>query len=258
MASQFLRWLRMSVKWAVPVSWRPGPYLHAKVHRVTRDVVYSGPFRGMKYLSQAFCSALLPKVLGTYELELHPVIEAACELNVDRIIDIGAAEGYYAVGFATRCPGRQVIAFELDVQARNLAEELIRMNGVSGTVTLMGKCEAHDLAALTLQGTSLVVSDCEGYESELLNMDRVPGLMRSYILVETHDFIVAGVTDLLLDRFAATHDIVRITQLNRRREDFPISDWYIRRMQELDLQGAMSEGRPVTMDWLWMIPKCGL
>ena len=66
--------------------------------------VLNGPFRGMKYLSRAYCSAVLPKLLGTYECELIPAIDRLARSDADRIVDIGAAEGYYAVGLALKVP----------------------------------------------------------------------------------------------------------------------------------------------------------
>jgi len=254
MKERVVRLIRSLAKRVVPARWRPGPYLQATARRMTNDVVYAGPFRGMKYIGRAYCSALLPKILGVYEIELHHEVEDACGLAIDRIIDIGSAEGYYAAGFALRRPDVPVVAFELDPIARQLANELYVLNGLDGRIVTRGKCRPDDLAELTRHGVVLVICDCEGDEIGLLDPGRVPGLTRSYVLVETHEFVVAGVTDQLRQRFAATHDIEVIWQRDRRREDFPLSDWYIRRMQDLDLAGAMSEGRPIRMQWLWMKP----
>ena len=137
---------------------------------------------------------------------------------------------------------------------RQLAAELYKLNGLDGRVVVRGKCGPDDLADLTRDGVSLVICDCEGDEVVLLDPVRVPGLARSFVLVETHDFVVPGVTDQLQRRFVATHDIQVIWQRDRRREDFPFSDWYIRRMQDLDFAGVMSEHRPNRMRWLWMRP----
>src|SRR5215208_3855790 len=62
--------------------------------------VLSGIFAGMRYVRDAVGGQLYPKLLGTYELELVPVIQALNRKRVARIVDVGAAEGYYAVGLA--------------------------------------------------------------------------------------------------------------------------------------------------------------
>jgi hypothetical protein len=249
------RLVRRVLKRVVPADWRPVGYLHNKVIRTTGGAVLAGPFRGLRYVDRAFCSSLLPKLLGVYERELHPIIERACGLAVDRVIDIGAAEGYYAAGFALRRPDVPVIAFEMDAAARAMAEELVRRNGLGRRVTVRGECFPADLAELTRDGVSLVVSDCEGAEARLLDPAAVPGLARSYILVETHEFVIRGVTADLRARFAPTHRIEEVVQEDRRREDFPIADWYIRRMQAHDVLGALDEARPERMRWLWMEPR---
>jgi hypothetical protein len=43
-----------------------------------------------------------PKFLGTYERELYSVIERAIELAPRYVLNIGCAEGFYAVGLALR------------------------------------------------------------------------------------------------------------------------------------------------------------
>ena len=41
--------------------------------------------------------ALIPRLLGTYECELHPHLAALSAEGLDCVIDVGCAEGYYAV-----------------------------------------------------------------------------------------------------------------------------------------------------------------
>src|SRR6478672_6897407 len=66
-------------------------------------VVQHGPFKGMKYPGvNSVGSALIPKLLGSYERELHPLIDSICAGQYDQVVDIGCAEGYYAVGLAMR------------------------------------------------------------------------------------------------------------------------------------------------------------
>jgi hypothetical protein len=65
--------------------------------------VLHGPFAGLMYprdLLLAQADAPIAKLLGTYEQELHPVFEEVIAKQPRTIIDIGAAEGYYAVGLA--------------------------------------------------------------------------------------------------------------------------------------------------------------
>src|SRR5579859_5362525 len=81
----------------LPEGIRPIGYLTHLVRKRTRARVRSGPFAGMRYVDASIGSAYLPKLLGIYERELHPVIEEACASRPGLIVDLGAAEGYYAV-----------------------------------------------------------------------------------------------------------------------------------------------------------------
>lgn len=67
-------------------------------------VVLNGPFKGLKYpFKEAFGSVFTPKIIGTYELELHSIVNEILVSGYKHIIDIGAAEGYYSIGFAKKC-----------------------------------------------------------------------------------------------------------------------------------------------------------
>ena len=74
--------------------------------------VYSGPFKGMEYLDYATEGCLVPRLLGCYEDELHADLQRFVDMGVDTIVDIGCAEGYYAVGLARFMPAAQIHAFE--------------------------------------------------------------------------------------------------------------------------------------------------
>ena len=67
--------------------------------------VSGGPFAGLAYPDRAPIS-LVPKLLGIYERELHGAIEAAIRAQPGLIVNVGAADGYYAVGLARRCRTR--------------------------------------------------------------------------------------------------------------------------------------------------------
>src|SRR4051812_19305855 len=62
--------------------------------------VLQGPFAGMQYVTESYGSQLVPKLLGSYENELHDLVEQIVAQRPKIVIDIGAAEGYYAVGLA--------------------------------------------------------------------------------------------------------------------------------------------------------------
>ncbi len=128
--------------------------------------VQTGPFAGMRYVEEARSSALLPKLLGTYEDELHPALETFLAMSYPVAIDIGCAEGYYAVGLARRLPGAIVHAYDLEPRARSLCTELAKRNGVADRVLIHERFTPDELLALPAERL-LVICDVDGYEIEL-------------------------------------------------------------------------------------------
>ena len=71
-------------------------------------VVLSGPFTLGCSRRRAVMGPHGPLLAGSYEAELHDVLEDVIVERPSRIIDVGCAEGYYAVGLAMRCPDAAV------------------------------------------------------------------------------------------------------------------------------------------------------
>jgi hypothetical protein len=212
--------------------------------------ILHGPFAGMRYDARAYCSAILPKFLGTYELEIAPAIEAVAAGDCDAIVDIGAAEGYYAVGLALRVPAARLVAFEMYPPARALLGRLARRNGVAERVAIRGECTIEALAeALDGAERPAVVCDCEGAEDVLLDPGRVPALRRAIVLVESHEGMVAGVNDRLRDRFEASHDVTLIPSRPRTVADLPTGS----NLDPDEAAAAMDEQRDWA-EWFLMTP----
>jgi predicted O-methyltransferase YrrM len=239
----------------IPERFRPIGYLTRLVRERTGCSVQKGPFEGMRYIGTSVGSAYLPKLLGIYERELSQCVETISSSNPKLIVDIGAAEGYYAIGFARRNPQARVIGFEMEERGQEALREMAKLNDVATRVEIRGKCEPDDLvSALASEPDPVVVCDVEGYEVKLLDLNAVPDLARTRVLVELHDFLVPGVTETLKSRFTETHRIAHIWQEPRSRDEFPWRTLATALVPRSYLEWAVSEWRPVQMAWLWMQP----
>jgi hypothetical protein len=241
----------------IPARFSPSGYLENLVRKRTHGRVDSGPFAGMRWISGRDGGHIhIPKLLGIYERELNPYIERACVLDFSHIIDIGAAEGYYAVGMALRNHNAHVIAFEMQEQERAVVGASSKLNNVADRLEIRGKCEPEDLeCALTGAPWALVICDAEGYESALLDPTAVPSLHSAFVLVELHEFVERGITEKIRERFIPTHKITHIRQQDRTIADFPFQDFYTRCLPARYLRWAVSESRPERMSWFWMEPQ---
>ncbi len=151
------------------------------------QTVAEGPFRGMVYAPRWGDASALGKLVGSYESELHPVVDDLLQRAPDRIIVIGSAEGYYAVGCARSVPTARIDAFDTDVMARWNTVQLAKDNGVDRRVHVHGEANPDSLAAVLTRGRALIICDCEGYEDILLNPQRTPALAACDMLVELHE-----------------------------------------------------------------------
>src|SRR5262245_1247587 len=124
----------------IPAGMRPIGYLTNQAFKGSQGAVRAGPFKGMKYIRSSAGSCYIPKLLGIYERELYPLVEDAIKTQHDLIIDIGAAEGYYAVGLAMRCPSARVIGYELEPKSQEKLKEMVTINK-QDRLEIRGGCE---------------------------------------------------------------------------------------------------------------------
>jgi hypothetical protein len=223
----------------------------------TSSRVASGPFKNLNYVEQSVGGALVPKLLGVYEKELHPYLEKIVDLNVDLMIHIGAAEGYYVAGMARLMPCAQSLAFEQNADGREIMKRVLQANGVAmKNVSIQERCRVSDLRDRVPQDCrAFILCDVEGYEVVLLDPLRLPFLRNAYILVELHDFKVDGISEELRRRFHQTHSIRMIRQQDREPSDWPLRSTFRAWLPRSVFRWAMSERRPVHMSWYWMEPK---
>jgi hypothetical protein len=240
----------------IPKRFRPIGYIEHLVETHTGRRVAAGPFAGMRYIRGAVGSAYVPKLLGIYERELQPFVEQGCALNYPLIIDIGSAEGYYAIGLAIRNPTARVIAFEASRKGQDALREMAQSNQVSERVDIRGTCDPGALQeALAGEERMLIICDVEGFEQQLLDPEQIIALRKAAILVELHEFISPGITERLKDRFAPTHAIETILQADRGRQQMPWRTLATTLLPRSYLDWAVSEWRPEKMAWLWLTPK---
>ena len=240
-------------------SWRERHALDrvfASITGPTGFAVRSGPFQGMLYPREIVTperllqNSVVPKLLGCYEAELHGAIEQALTRRYAKVINIGCAEGYYAVGLARRMPSTSVFAFDSEPLARRLCEEMARANGVSERVHVRGECTVETLRTL-VSDRNLVVCDCEGCERDLLDPGLLPGLAACDVIVELHDCVDPSISGTIRQRFAPTHDVTELTKVKRDPSAYPPLKGVNLYQQRL----AVTEFRWGPLEWAFLSAK---
>jgi SAM-dependent methyltransferase len=211
------------------------------------DTVLAGPFQGMAYPIRAAEGARAARLLGAYEASLEPVIDQIIARAPPVILDIGCAEGYYAVGLARRLPNARIIARDTSEQAQTLCRALAQANNVENRVEVGGLWTHADFALCETTKTT-VICDIEGAEAELLDPAAAPGLIHADILVEVHEGMRPGLLATLTTRFQPTH---RITRIDRALRPDRLPDW-AETLSDLDRLLLLWEWRASPTPWLWM------
>ena len=215
--------------------------------------ILGGPFSGLRYYNKTIWGTITSKWLGCYEEELAGIVSDIISRGYPTVVDVGAAEGYYAVGLAKTMPRSRIISFDTDPIARYRQRQLAKLNGV-GNLTIAKHCSHQVLNNLSGKDT-VIICDIEGFEYELIDPEKVPNLRTTDILVECHyhDAItVSKVAETIRDRFSATHSIKDFTNLPRDREKARKRIPKLSSLSDVDLDFALDEGRYPGQVWLWM------
>lgn len=248
----WLYWqLKLLKQWLKPCEFtqRYNP-MHRALGRPRQ--VLAGPFQGMNYGKLADAGVGLCKLLGTVECELHEAVEKIIAAEPDVIINIGAAEGYYAVGLSLRLPQAKAVAYDTSSWARWQLKQMIRWNQIKDRVQVKGWCSPEELEKqLQSAQRPLIFCDCEGYETQLLNPAMVPSLHKAMVLVEVHDVLEPGIGALIESRCQNSHQMNRIDSRARTPADVPSA----LQMSADDALWAMQENRPGPMYWFQMMPR---
>lgn len=247
---RFAEWLRFErSKYDSAIAERKLQYFFKE------KVVINGYFKGIEYSEFAtFGSSLFPKLSGNYESELFPFFKEIANKNYTSIIDVGCAEGFYAVGMAIKYPSANIFAYDIEEPARKLCRSLADFNGVGDRVFINAGCDSQTLKSLDAGISHLIICDCEGFERKLFNQDSIQSLLKSDLLIEMHPMHEPDVKKYLFKLFEKSHQLKIISSYDddRKIHDLPKEFEDFGALERLKL---VQEGRAFSMDWLIAVPK---
>lgn len=177
------------------------------------DIVVAGPCAGLRYPEELVLRADAParKLLGIYEQEIQaPVAEAfarVVEGPRSTFVDIGVADGYYAVGAARAGHGVRVVGYDLAASARTATQELAHANGVC--IELRAAASAEELTELGAH-TGAVLCDIEGAEADVVTPEVGRALAHALLIVEVHVGFRPDADTRVRAALADTHTLERI------------------------------------------------
>jgi hypothetical protein len=225
-------------------------WINKLIRQATHSAVVQGPFAGMRMCDRVSRGDgdIAPKLLGTYEEELHPHLNRFCTRSYSAVMDVGCAEGYYAIGCARLFSGVPVFAFDSNPTALEICQENAALNCVTDRIITASHCVSDTLASFgRSHPRSLAILDCEGYEKTLFTSDdAINGCVAMDLIIECHDKFEPDVTPYLVSRLIKSHQIQFVYASGRNPNAFPflshLSDW--------DRWMAACEFRQWLMHWL--------
>ena len=138
--------------------------------------VQSGPFEGLQLIPAT--AGLGPKLLGTFEREVWPAMERILGCHASHVINVGAAEGYYAIGLLRCLPTVRGSAFETEVSYHKGMTEMAQINQVGlDRLEIRGTCDPPALRETLRRADrerTVAVIDVEGAERDLLDLYSIP------------------------------------------------------------------------------------
>ena len=227
------------------MKFSPRIVINAYLKKITHRRIIHGPFLGMLYVKESLGSVYYPKLIGVYEKELHTVIEAQSDRFFEKIIVIGAGEGYYAVGLARKWD-RPVLAFEKDEKGRKLITQLSLINEKS--IFVKG---AFEPGIDTHSNKDFILVDVEGDEKKILTPEQFIEWQFSMLVVEVHSNSIKG---LLKERADFTHHFTFIPTQERSVKDYPFSPPFSKLLKRW-WWAAIQEWRKDAIGWLVFEPK---
>jgi hypothetical protein len=162
--------------------------------RKPRTIV-AGPFKGITMALSLRNEAQV--YLGLFEKETHPWL-ARLSQSIEPAVDIGSANGEYALFFLKKTEAKTVNLFEPDASCLPILRENLGFNGLDQTqrltisTKLVGDSDADgeirlDALADSIDSPCLIKMDVDGAEVQILRgaarVNRLPGIRW---LIETH------------------------------------------------------------------------
>jgi len=228
--------------------------LSLKVHEHYRGVVAFGLFAGLRIGNASTWSGsrdVGAKVLGLYEAQVLKRLEQLGPRSW--FVDIGGADGYYAVGALIAGISKSSIMFEINRTDRGRARELSINNSVAESLEIHEAATTDSVLQVigNLEGDGLILCDIEGGEYELFTEQLLSAGRDCVFIIELHQ--VNSATQIREFEFICRkfHDVECINGLSR---EFP-SDSFTNTLTDNERVLLMSEGRQEAMNWLVLTPK---
>jgi len=232
--------------------------LGSQLNNMLGGVIKYGPFTGLRLspLSYWGASDRASMLLGLYEREILDRLERI-PITHDVLIDVGAADGYYALGLLASGKTKHSYCFEASEVGQQVIQANALLNGLSSAITVLGIADSNFPSLLARVysvdlARCLVIVDVEGAEFEILTRTVFQELAGSFLVIELHMWMQNADEQVsrMLHNCLEWYEVEFLTTTARDLSTFPeISNW-----PDDDRWILCSEGRRRQPKWLFLTP----
>ena len=227
--------------------------LAKKVSNIYNNTVQQGPFKGMLINDDQFWGQgdKSSKILGIYEKEIQDLmVEIQEENNYSTFIDVGGADGYFAVGALINDLFNECHVFEISKKGRDSLKNNASKNNLNEAIKIHGKATREELLKIKNLKNSLILCDIEGGEYELFGEKLVSEIYPSSIIIEIHNYNKFSL-EKFEKIFSELYVLNKIFQKPRSIGEFK----ELEKFNDNNRSLIISEGRSYIQEWWYLSPK---
>ena len=188
-------------------------------------------------------------LLGFYEQE---VIEELVKISKYRkvFVDVGAADGIFAVGLLAADIYDQSICFEIDNQAKKNILNLAKKNNLDNKIMIFDEASVSTMQSLSSLNwnDACILIDIEGDEFNFITPDMLQTIKGSTLVIEIHDKYMNDPKKSKYDLEQILHKDYNIKVITTASRDLSQID-EIKHLHDNERWLLCSEGRGWRMEW---------
>ena len=224
----------------------------------SKERILFGPYSGTKLIFKSSWSStdFGSKYLGTYEKQIQKkIICLKKKFKLNFFVDCGAAEGFHVISLLKKKIFKTAAAFEINSKSRDLLIKNAIINNVKKKISVYSEANFDSLKNLEIKNLNktLFLLDIEGNEFDLFESDFCKYFSKSFFIIEDHNFLLLNKKKT--SSFYKTIKKFFNVELIEDNFENPLDYDILNNLTEDEKYLIMSEGRPIRMQWIILLPK---
>ena len=231
--------------------WNILSYEHAKKNNF---IVQNGVFKNLKINKDVTWGRgdIASKIYGFYENKIQEKLK---EIKKPILIDIGAADGFFAIGCLYSKLSKYCYAFEQNETSRLALHKTAEINKVSNQISIMGKVDNQSFLSslpndLELSKT-VILCDIEGEEYNFFSETILKKLKKCNLIIEIHNESSNSKETALLKLTKKYFNVNVLLDNNKDMSEINI----LHNLNDIDRNLISCEGRSYIGKWWHLSPK---